>query len=174
DTNYIFPTYVLTTLPHGLAGLVIGVIFAAAMSALSGELSALASASMVDFYKRYVRPQAGDAHDLFVSRLLTAMWGGLACLVAMQAGRYGSASEVVNRFGSYFYGSILGVFMLAALAPRAEARGAFCGLLLGLATVIAVAVFTPVHFLWYNVIGAATVYVTGNLISFALPPRRRP
>jgi SSS family solute:Na+ symporter len=173
DTNYIFPSYILSTLPAGLAGLVIGVIFAAAMSALSGELSALASASMVDFYKRYVRPGGSDAHDILVSRLLTAFWGGLACLVAMQAGRYGSAIEVVNRFGSYFYGSILGVFSLAALAPQANARGAFYGLFMGLAAVIAVAVFTPIHFLWYNVIGAATVYVTGLLISFAFPVRTR-
>ena len=128
DTNYIFPSYILGHLPRGLAGLVIAVIFAAAMSTLSGELNSLASASMVDFYKRYVRPAGGDAHDLMVSRLLTAFWGGLACLVAMQAGRLGSAIEVVNRFGSYFYGSILGVFALAALAPRADGRGAFYGL----------------------------------------------
>jgi Na+/proline symporter len=173
DTNYIFPSYILGYLPAGLAGLVIAVIFAAAMSTLSGELNSLASASMVDFYKRYVRPAGGDAHDLLVSRVLTAFWGGLACLVALQAGRLGSAIEVVNRFGSYFYGSILGVFALAALAPRANALGAFCGLFAGMATVAAVSVLTSVHFLWYNVIGAVTVYVTGLLISFAFPARAR-
>ena len=79
----------------------------------------------------------------------------------------------MNRFGSYFYGSILGVFALAALAPRANALGAFYGLFMGLAAVIAVAVLTSVHFLWYNVIGAATVYATGLLISFAFPARTR-
>jgi Na+/proline symporter len=171
DTNYIFPSYILGYLPAGLAGLVIAVIFAAAMSTLSGELNSLASASMVDFYKRYVRPAGGDAHDLLVSRLLTAFWGGLACLVAMQAGRLGSAIEVVNRFGSYFYGSILGVFALAALAPSANAVGAFYGLFAGMAVVAAVSFFTSVHFLWYNVIGAATVYVTGLVVSAAVPVR---
>ncbi len=173
DTNYIFPSYILGNLPAGLAGLVIAVIFAAAMSTLSGELNSLASASMVDFYKRYVRPGGSDAHDLLVSRVLTAFWGGLACLVALQAGRLGSAIEVVNRFGSYFYGSILGVFALAALAPSANALGAFCGLFAGMAAVAAVSVLTSVHFLWYNVIGAVTVYVTGLLISFAFPARSR-
>src|SRR6185503_17744490 len=100
DTNYIFPSYILAYLPRGLAGLVIAVIFAAAMSTLSGEFNSLATATMVDFYKRFVRVGGTDAHDLFVSRVLTAFWGGFACLIALQAGRLGSAIEVVNRFGS--------------------------------------------------------------------------
>jgi SSS family transporter len=167
DTNYIFPTYILTHLPRGIVGLVIAVIFAAAMSALSGELSSLATATVVDFYKRFVRRHGSDAHDLLVSRLLTAFWGGFAMLVAMQAGRLGSAIEVVNRFGSYFYGSILGVFGLAVLAPRASARGAFYGLFAGMAAVAVVSWVTPVHFLWYNVVGAGTVFGVGMLITAA-------
>ena len=170
DTNYIFPTYVVTQLPRGLVGLVIAVIFAAAMSALSGELSALATASMVDFYRRFVR-SGTDAQDLLASRVLTAVWGAFACLVALQAGRLGSAIEVVNRFGSYFYGSILGVFGLAVLTPRASARGAFYGLIVGITTVVLVAQLTPVHFLWYNVVGAATVFGVGLAISAAAPHR---
>lgn len=170
DTNYIFPTYILTYLPRGLAGLVIAVIFAAAMSTLSGEFNSLATATMVDFYKRFVNTSGSDAHDLFVSRLLTAFWGGFACLVALQAGRLGSAIEVVNRFGSYFYGSILGVFGLAVLTRRASATGAFWGLLAGMVTVWLVATYTPVHFLWYNVVGAVTVFVVGRLLT-ALRPR---
>jgi len=164
DTNYIFPTYVVTHLPKGLAGLVIAVIFAAAMSTLSGEFNSLATASMVDFYKRFVRPAGGDAHELLVSRILTGFWGGFACLVALQAGRLGSAIEVVNKFGSYFYGSIFGVFALAVLVPRARARGAFFGLLVGMTVVGLVAQLTAVHFLWYNVIGAAAVFASGLLI----------
>jgi uncharacterized sodium:solute symporter family permease YidK len=165
DTNYIFPTYILTHLPRGLAGLVIAVIFAAAMSTLSGEFNSLATATMVDFYKRFVRTSGSDAHDLLVSRLLTAFWGGFACLIALQAGRLGSAIEVVNRFGSYFYGSILGVFGLAVLTRRASAAGAFWGLLAGMATVWLIATFTAVHFLWYNVVGAVTVFVVGMLLT---------
>jgi len=117
----------------------LAVIFAAAMSTLSGELSALATASMVDFYQRLGQGPRDDKHDLLVSRALTAVWGVFAGVVALQAGRLGSAIEVVNRFGSYFYGSILGVFGLAILAPRADARGAFWGLLTGIATVAVVA-----------------------------------
>ena len=170
DTNYIFPSYILANLPHGLAGLVIAVIFAAAMSAMSGEISSLATATMVDFYKRFVRANGSDAQDLLVSRLLTAFWGGFACLIAMQAGQLGSAIEVVNRFGSYFYGSILGVFGLAVLTRRASAAGAFWGLIAGMATVWLVATYTTVHFLWYNVVGAVAVFVVGMILT-SLRPR---
>ena len=171
DTNYIFPTYIVTQLPRGLVGLVIAVIFAAAMSALSGELSSLATASMVDFYRRFVKTSGTDAQELFASRVLTAVWGGFACLVALEAGQLGSAIEVVNKFGSYFYGSILGVFTLAVLAPSATAPGAFYGLIVGIATVIGVAFLTPIHFLWYNAVGVATVFGTGMLISAVARPK---
>jgi Na+/proline symporter len=171
DTNYIFPSYVVAQLPGGLAGLVIAVIFAAAMSTLSGEFNSLATASMVDFYQRFVKTSGTDAHYLAVSRLFTAGWGVFACLVALQAGKLGSAIEVVNRFGSYFYGSILGVFGLAILTPRASARGAFYGLLTGMTTVFLVSRYTSLAFLWYNVVGALTVFLTGLLITAAVPER---
>jgi SSS family transporter len=165
DTNYIFPSYILAHLPSGLAGLVIAVIFAAAMSTLSGEFNSLATATMVDFYKRYVSSSGSDARELLVSRMLTAFWGGFACLVALRAGQLGSAIEVVNRFGSYFYGSILGVFLLAVLTPSAAAGGAFYGLMIGMAAVFAVSRYTGIHFLWYNVVGAVTVFVSGLVIT---------
>jgi Na+/proline symporter len=172
DVNYIFPSYVVSRLRGGLAGLILAVIFAAAMSALAGELNSLATASMVDFYKRFVRPDGGPAHDLLVSRLLTAFWGLFACVVALQAGRLGPAIVVVNKFGSYFYGSILGVFGLAVLTPRAGARGAFYGLFAGMGTVFLVSRFTSIAFLWYNVVGAVTVFVVGLLISALAPGAR--
>ena len=174
DTNYIFPSYILAHLPSGLAGLVIAVIFAAAMSTLSGEFNSLATASMIDFYKRFVRPNGGDAHDLFMSRVFTAFWGVFACGIALQAGRLGSAIEVVNRFGSYFYGSILGVFALAILTPQAGAAGAFYGLMAGMAVVAAVANLTPIHFLWYNVVGAVVVFAVGLVITGVLGSSSRP
>ena len=174
DTNYIFPTYILTELPRGFAGLVIAVIFAAAMSTLSGEFNSLATATTIDFYKRFVRTDAGEAHDLLMSRLFTALWGGFACFVALQAGKLGSAIEVVNKFGSYFYGSILGVFALAVLAPRSSAQGAFYGLAIGMASVAAVARFTSIHFLWYNLVGTLAVFASGLAISALAPaPSRR-
>ena len=176
DTNYIFPSYIVSQLPKGLAGLVIAVIFAAAMTALSGELTSLATASMVDFYARF-RGSDGPAADLLVSRILTALWGVFACFVALRAGGWhASAIELVNRLGSLFYGSILGVFMLAVLAPRAKPAGAFYGLMLGILAVGLVATFTTVHFLWWNLIGAVVVFAAGTLISALSPgealPRR--
>ena len=173
DTNYIFPSYILAHLPSGFAGLVIAVIFAAAMSTLSGEFNSLATASMIDFYKRFVRPDGGDTHDLLMSRVFTAFWGMFACVIALQAGRLGSAIEVVNRFGSYFYGSILGVFALATLTPGAGAAGAFYGLMAGMVAVAAVANLTPIHFLWYNVVGAVVVFAVGLAITAVLGSRSR-
>ena len=170
DTNYIFLHYILTQIPHGLLGLIIAVIFAAAMSTLSGEFNSLATASMIDFVRRF-RGAGTDAADLLLSRVFTAFWGGFACLVALQAGRLGSAIEVVNMFGSYFYGSILGVFMLAVLTTRANGTGASVGLFAGMTIVGLVATFTKVHFLWWNVVGATAVFVIGYLISVALPQK---
>jgi solute:Na+ symporter, SSS family len=174
DTNYIFPTYILTHLPRGIAGLVIAVISAAAMSTLSGEFNSLATATMIDFYKRFVRRDGGDGHELLVSRLLTAFWGLFACVVALHAGQLGTAIEVVNRFGSYFYGSILGVFALAVLTPWAGARGAFYGLMLGMLTVATVAFTTSIHFLWYNVVGTVAVVVAGLTITKLSRPSALP
>jgi Na+/proline symporter len=173
DVNYIFPSYVVSRLRGGLAGLILAVIFAAAMSALAGELNSLATATMVDFYTRFVRKDGGPAHDLLASRLFTAFWGVFAAFVASQAGQLGSAIEVVNRFGSYFYGSILGVFGLAVLTPRASARGAFYGAFAGMAAVLLVAWLTPLAFLWYNVVSAVTVFVTGLTITAASGERQR-
>ena len=173
DTNYIFPTFVVSQLSGGLAGLVIAVIFAAAMSSLSGEFNSLATASLVDFYRRYVKTSASDGHYLAASRVFTAFWGVFACFVALEAGRLGSAIEVVNKFGSYFYGSILGVFGLAVLAPTATPRGAFYGLLAGMTAVFLVSQLTAIAFLWYNVVGAATVFVVGLVISALAPGSRR-
>jgi Na+/proline symporter len=101
--------------------------------------------------------------------VFTALWGGFACLVALQAGKLGSAIEVVNKFGSYFYGSILGVFMLAILTKRANGTGATLGLFIGMGVVGLVASFTKVHFLWWNVVGTVAVFTSGYLISLATP-----
>jgi Na+/proline symporter len=173
DVNHIFPSYVVSQLRGGIAGLVIAVIFAAAMSTLAAEFNSLATATTVDFYKRFVRTEATAAQDLLASRVFTAFWGLFACAVALKAGQLGSAIVVVNTFGSYFYGSILGVFGLAVLTPRATARGAFYGLFAGMAAVFLVSRLTSVAFLWYNVVGAVTVFVTGLVIT-AVHPGPRP
>ncbi len=167
DVNYIIPRYVLDHLPIGLAGLFIAAVIAAAMNAISGELNSLSTATVIDFYRRWVRPEASDAHFLTVSRAATGMWGVFACIIATYAVNLGSLIEVVNRFGSFFYGSILGVFLLAMI-PTSRAAGAFVGLLAGMAAVGAVNFGAPsVSFLWHNVIGAVTVVIVGTIISVA-------
>ena len=162
--NYIIPYFILHELPIGLTGLFIAAVIAAAMSAVAGELASLSSATVIDFYRRWVRAEASDAHFLRVSRFATAAWGLFACVVATYAVSLGSLIEVVNRFGSFFYGSILGVFVLAMI-KRATATGAFVGLLAGMSAVAAVSFGAPtVSFLWHNVVGALTVVLVGVVL----------
>ncbi len=172
DVNYIIPHFVLTELPIGLTGLFIAAVIAAAMSAVAGELSALSTATVIDHYRRWVSPDADDKRLLVVSRAATGAWGLFACVVATFAASLGSLIEVVNRFGSIFYGSILGVFILAML-PRIRANAAFLGLIAGMSAVGSVIVFAPqVSFLWHNVVGAVTVVAVGALLSaFMAPPQ---
>jgi Na+(H+)/acetate symporter ActP len=167
DVNYVFPTFIATQLPIGLVGLLIAAIFAAAMSTISAELSALSTATVIDFYRRFVRPNADDRHFLRVSRFATAFWGLFATAIGIWAAELGSLIEVVNRFGSYFYGSILGVFILAIAFPRATPTGAFVGLIGGMACVGLAATFTKVEFLWHNVTGAVAVVIVGLAVSAA-------
>jgi solute:Na+ symporter, SSS family len=165
DVNYIIPRFVLSELPLGLTGIFIAAVIAAAMSAVAGELASLSSTTVVDLYRRWVKPEATDAHYLRVSRAATGLWGVFACGVAVFAASLGSLIEVVNRFGSFFYGSILGVFLLA-MTRRASATGAFFGLVAGMITVGAVSFSAPkVSFLWHNVIGAVTVVIVGFALS---------
>jgi Na+(H+)/acetate symporter ActP len=165
DVNYVMPNYVLNHLPLGMAGIFIAAVMAAAMSSIAAELNSLSTATVIDFYRRWYKPQASDAHYLTVSKIATGFWGLFACVVAVQAGTLGSLIEVVNRFGSFFYGSILGVFLLAMI-PRARALGAFFGLIAGMSAVAATWKFAPqVAFLWHNVVGAVTVVVVGVLLS---------
>lgn len=165
DTNYVFPTFVTTYAPAGVIGLIIAAIFAAAMSSISAELASLSTATVIDFYRRHFKKGAPDAHYLFVSKIATGIWGIFACIVALYAGRLGSLIEVVNKFGSYFYGSLLGVFVLAIGTKRATGNGAFVGLLAGIATVAVVGNTTKISFLWYNVVGCVAVVAVGMLIS---------
>jgi SSS family solute:Na+ symporter len=174
DVNYVFPTFITTEMPVGLVGLLIAAIFAAAMSASAGELNALATATIIDFYRRHFQTNASDAHYLTASRFATIGWGLFACVVAMYAANQGSLIEVVNRYGSFFYGSLLGVFMLAILTKRATATGAFYGLIAGMVVVLIVAWTTPIEFLWHNLIGAVVVVVVGLAISGAAPRRSVP
>jgi Na+/proline symporter len=173
DVNYVFPTFITTHMPVALPGLLIAAIFAAAMSTISAELAALSTATVIDFYRRFWRPDGDEASTLRFSRIATGFWGLFASAVAVWAAELGSFIEVVNRFGSFFYGSILGVFMLAIGWKGATANGAFIGLIAGMASVAVAAAYTNVAFLWHNVIGAVGVVVAGVLVSLIERALRR-
>ena len=169
DVNYVFPTFVTTELPVGLVGLMIAAIFAAAMSSIAAELNSLSTVTVIDFYHRHLKTAATDRHYLTVSKVATGFWGLFASGFALYAPNLGSLIEVVNQVGSYFYGSLLGVFVLAVGVRRATARGAFWGLIAGMLVVAAVAYTTSVSFLWFNVIGASAVVVVGMVLSHGRP-----
>ena len=174
DINYVFPTFIVTHLPVGLIGLLMAAIFAAAMSTVSGELSALSTSTVIDFYRRWVRDDGDQAHLLWVSKLATLFWALFASIVAIWASELGSLIEVVNRFGSFFYGSILGVFLLAIGWKRANSTGAFVGLLAGMGVVAWVTINTSIAFLWHNLIGAVVVFVVGMVVSELTGPSKGP
>ena len=165
DVNYITPTFILTQLPVGLVGLLILAIIMAATDTIAGELNSLSTATVIDFYKRWLRPVASDTHYLTISKVITGVWGLFACAIAVWAAELGSLIEVVNRFGSFFYGSILGVFILAIAVPLATGTGAFVGLIAGMVSVAWVTRFTNIAFLWHNVVGAVVVVAVGLMVS---------
>lgn len=168
DVNYVFPTFVVQNMPMGIIGLLIAAIFAAAMSSIAAELNALATATTIDFYRRLYKPEATDAHYVAVGRISTFVWGLFACFVAIFAVNLGSLIEVVNVFGSFFYGSLLGVFVLAFAVKRANSRGAFFGLLFGIVSVWIASRYTKIEFLWFNVIGCFVTVAIGYLISLTV------
>ena len=165
DTNYIFLSFVTRFFPVGVIGLVIAVILNAAMSSSSGELNSLAAVSVMDLYRRLLRPEATDRHYLIVSRICTALWGAWAVMFAQYAKNLGSLVVAVNQVGSYFYPILLGVFVLAFFFKRVQGSAAFRAMLIGQAAIVACSLFTNIAFLWFNVIGAVVVIASGLLLS---------
>jgi SSS family transporter len=165
DTNYIFLSFVTKYFPVGFVGLVIAVIFGAAMSSSAGELNSLAAVSVMDIYRRHFKRNASDHHYLLASRIFTALWGTWAVAFAQYARHLGSLVEAVNQVGSFFYPVMLGTFTLGFFFKRVQGGAAFWALLIGEATIVACAIFTKIAFLWYNVIGAVVVVIFGVLIS---------
>ena len=170
DTNFIFLSFVTRYLPAGVVGLIVAVIFSAAMSSTSGEINSLATVSVIDIYRRHFRPHAADHHYVVASRLATIFWGCFAVCFANFGRNFGALIEAVNMVGSLFYGGLLGVFVLAFFFRRVGANGAFYGVLAGEAAIFAANRFTHIGFLWYNVIGCVVVVAAGVAIS-AMTPR---
>ena len=157
DTNYIFLSFVMKYLPIGLVGLVFACIFAASMSSTSGELSALATCSIVDIYKRHIKQEAEEQHYVKVSRLSMALWGVYAIAFAQYASRLGSLIEAVNILGSLFYGTMLAIFLIAFYLKWIGGTATFVAAFAGEAVVLSCYLFTAIPWLWYNVIGCGVV-----------------
>jgi Na+/proline symporter len=171
DTNYIFLTFVTRYLPVGIVGLVIAVIFAATMSASSGEINSLATVTIVDIYRRHFRRNRSDHHYLNASRWATLFWGAYAVAFAGLGNRLGPLIVAVNVVGSLFYGSLLGCFVLAFGFRRVRGTAAFAGMLAGEAAIFAAFLFTSISWLWYNAIGCVVVVVIALAITYSSPER---
>jgi Na+/proline symporter len=169
DADYVFITFVVGNLPRGLVGLLLAVILCAAMSSTASELSALGQCMLVDFYKRSWRPGATDAHYVRAAMLFTAAWGALAVVFALGASLVDNLIQAVNILGSLFYGTILGVFLLAFFARRLRATPVFVAALLSEVVVVAVWLGTSVSFLWFNVVGCAAVVGLAVALDALLP-----
>ncbi len=174
DTNYIFLSFVTRYLPVGVVGLIIAVIFSAAMSSTSGEVNSLAAVTVIDIYKRHVRSEATDKHYVMASRLATVFWGFYAVGFAQFGHNFGALIEAVNMVGSLFYGGLLGVFVLAFFFKSVGANGAFYGVLAGEVAIFAAKLFTNISFLWFNVIGCVIVVAAALLIQRLLPLKSTP
>lgn len=164
DTDYVFISFVMKYLPAGLVGLLLAVIFSAAMSSSAAELNALASTTVVDIYKRSLQQQASDRHYLNASRLFTVGWGLVAIIFAMFASMLDNLIEAVNIIGSIFYGTILGIFLVAFYVRYIRGNAVFVAAVLAELVVLYCHYFTDIAFLWFNVIGCACVVLFGFIL----------
>jgi len=173
DSDYIFLTFVLNFLPAGLIGLLLAVIFSAAMSSTAGELNALASTTTIDFYKKFISKEAHETNDVRASKWLTVGWGLLAIGIALTAGLYENLIQLVNLLGSLFYGTILGVFLVAFFIKRIKGTAVFIGGIVAQVSVLMIH-FINVQFefelgyLMYNIIGSTIVILVAFIIQFSL------
>jgi Na+/proline symporter len=172
DTDYVFVTFVMRYFPHGLIGLLLAVIFSAAMSSTASELNALGSTSTIDLYKRSVKQEGSDQHYLLASRLLTLLWGIIAIIFATFASLADNLIEFVNIIGSIFYGTILGIFLVAFYIRYVAANAVFVAAVIAQATVIYLFFASDIGFLWFNVIGCAIVVALSILFQAILGGRR--
>lgn len=165
----IFPKFIVEKLPHGISGLVIAAIFAAAMSNLSGSLNSLASTTVLDFYKPLINPNASDESLLKLSRWLTAAWGIVLILIAFFARNWGSVFTVGLTIASIVYGTMLGAFLLSVLTKRANQIGVITGMLASLVTMLCVKFYTGIAWTWYVLIGTIICLFVGYLVSMIFP-----
>ncbi len=165
STDEIFPAFIVRSLPHGIAGLVIAAIFAAAMSNLSGSLNSLASSTVLDFYQPLVKRPPSEASLLNLSRWLTAVWGVVLIAIAILARGWGSVFTVGLTIASIVYGPMLGAFLMGVLTKSATQPGVMAGIGVSLASMVAVKVFTPLAWTWYVITGTIICVGAGMIVS---------
>lgn len=165
DANYIFLNFVIKHLPIGLIGLVLAAILSASMSSTAAELNALASTTVIDIYKRMIKKEASERHYLIASKVATVFWGIYAIIFSLYANRLGSLIEAVNILGSLFYGTILGIFLIAFYLKRIGGNATFLAAIIAECTVLACYFFTEIPYLWYNVIGCVLLIGLAWLIN---------
>jgi Na+/proline symporter len=170
DTNYIFLSFVINSMPVGLVGLILAAILAASMSSTSAELNALASTTVVDIYKRLIRQEGSDRHYLRISRAATVFWGMVAVGFGLFVDAKGSLVEAINILGSLFYGVILGLFLIAFFLKKVMGTAVFAAALIAEALVLACFFFTDIPYLWYNVIGCAAMTLLALILQKILDP----
>ena len=166
DKDYVFITFVMNYLPHGLIGLLLAVVFSAAMSSTASELNALASTTTVDIYKRSVNRNGNDYHYVKASKWFTAGWAVFGMLFASVANQAENLIQFVNIIGSIFYGTILGIFLSAFYLKYIKSNAIFIAAIVAEAIIVYCYFFTKVAFLLYNIIGCLVVVVLGFIIQF--------
>lgn len=164
DNNYIFLSFVTEYLPKGLIGLLIAIIFLASMGSTASALNSLASTTVIDIYKRLIRKDASDHEYLQVSRLATVFWGLICIVMALYASKIGNLLEAVNILGSYVYGTILGIFLVAFYVKQVNGRAVFIAALITEAIVVVMGRTELVAYLWLNVIGCLLVVILSLII----------
>ncbi len=169
DSDYIFVHFILNYLPVGIVGLLLAVILSAAMSSTAGELNALASTTTVDFYKRIFMTEASNEHYVLMSRIFTVFWGILAIAFAIFAHLVDNLIQAVNILGSLFYGTILGIFLVALFLKQVKARAVLIGGVAAELFVVGMFFFSDIGFLWYNVIGCFAVVLVASVVHLARP-----
>jgi Na+(H+)/acetate symporter ActP len=173
DTDYVFITFITTYLPIGLVGLLLAVIFSAAMSSTSSELNALATTTVIDIYRRSLAPDKSDKHYLRASKLFTIAWGATALLFALIANLFDNLIEAVNIIGSLFYGVILGIFIVAFFMKKIKGNAVFLAAIVS--EIIVITIFTldsyeyiSIAYLWLNLIGCILVMIISSLFNLIL------
>jgi SSS family solute:Na+ symporter len=174
DSDYVFITFILTQLPHGAVGLLMAVMFAAALSSTASELAALGTTATIDFW-RYFRPLAAadEARNVRVARRFTALWGAFAVAFALFVRFAENLIEAINILGSIFYGVLLGLFVVAFFLRRVAGSAVFFAAVTAQALVIAMYFSLNIGYLWYNLIGCGACIVFSIVLQAVLPPRDR-